>query len=91
LNDMISGKFGEDPDKSFENAQNAMVKKGLEIGVGKMTGGNNIATELIMRGHDEIMIGEGDDAKTISDTVADTVNKAKNETLASVLYHTGNY
>ena len=91
LNDMISGKFEKDPNASFENAQKAMVKKTAEIGVGKLTGGNNIATELIMKGHDEITFGEGDDAKTLSDTITGTINDAKNSVTANVMYYTGMY
>ena len=88
LNDMISGKFYDDPGKSFENAQKATVKKTLEVGINNLTGGNDIATEFIMKGHDEIKFGEGDDAKTLSESITDKINYAKNETLATGLYYT---
>ncbi len=98
LNDEISGKYEEDRQQSWENVQEAMVKKTGEIGLGKLLGAaggseesQNIAKEFLMKGHDELKFGEGDDAKTLSETVTDTINDAKNNALGEVMYQTGLY
>ena len=82
----------------MEDVQNNLVKKTLDIGLGKVlekTGmgeaGQNVTKELITRGHDEIKFGEGEDAKTLSESITDTINNAKNETLAYGMYYTGMY
>ena len=97
-NDVISGKFSNDPNQTMEDVQNNLVKKTLDIGLGKVlekTGmgekGQNVTKEFLFRGHDEIKFGEGDDAKTLSEGITDTINNAKNETLAYGMYYTGMY
>ena len=93
LNDEISGKYEQDRQQSWENMQEAMVKKTGEIGLGKLlgaTGGSEesqtIAKEFLMRGHDELKFGKGEDAKTLSETVTDKINNAKNNALGEVMY-----
>ena len=89
---------GKDFDETMESVQNAIVKKTGEhlvnSGLGALGVSDenaNVATELIMRGHDEIKFGKGDDAKTLSETVTSKINDAKNGTLANIRYYTGLY
>ncbi len=89
---------GKSADEIFENAQNAMVKKTgehlINSGLGALgmsDKGSNITTEFIMRGHDEVKFGEGDDAKTLSETITGKINDAKNDTLGTIMYKTGLY
>ena len=83
---------------TFENVQNAIVKKTgehlLNSGLGALGMGDseaNITTEFIMRGHDELNVGTDDNPKTISQSVTDTINNAKNNALGEVMYQTGLY
>ena len=89
---------GKSFDETMENVQNAIVKKTGEHLVGSALGATGMddgdsstLTEFVMRGHDEIKFGQGDDAKTLSETVTSKINDAKNGTMANVMYYTGMY
>lgn len=85
-------------EETFENVQQAIVKKTgehlLNSGLGALGMNDksaNLTTEILMRGHDKLKFGEGDNARTLSETVTDRINNAKNEALANVMYQTGLY
>ena len=89
---------GKSFDETMENVQNAIVKKTGEHLVGSALGATGMddgdaatLTEFTMRGHDEIKFGQGDDAKTLSETVTSKINDAKNGALSNVMYYTGMY
>ena len=89
---------GKDFDETMENVQNAIVKKTGEHLVNSALGATGMddgdaatLTEFTMRGHDEINVGTKDDPKTISQSITDKINDAKNSVTANVMYYTGMY
>lgn len=98
LKDAISGTYGDD---TLEKVQGSITKKTLEVGLGRVIGARSggsselgqkdtaAMVEVIMRGHDECMIGDGDDAKTLSDTIAGKIRDINTEATAWGMYATG--
>ena len=81
-----------------ENIQKAMYRKTGEhlvnSGLGALGMSDtaaNLTTGMIMRGHDELKFGKGDDAKTLSETITDKINGAKNSAVGTIMYKTGFY
>ena len=96
VNAEISGKYDEDPDGTIEDVQKALAKKTLDVGIGRLLGktsmgeaAQNISKEIILKGHDEMTIGDGDDAKTLSDAIAGKIRDFSTEATAWGMYATG--